>query len=76
MADNDTVAQVIRERLAVMQAIDASAVLSFLESAAFRLELFDIVKRFEDGTVRELETLAALDGLHQRVSAVIASSSR
>jgi hypothetical protein len=76
MTYDDAVAQVIQERLAVSKTIDNSAELSFLESANFRLELFDIVTRFEDGAMLPPEALAALRELHQRVTAVIAASAK
>ncbi len=70
MAYDEAVATVIRERLAVMRAIDATAELSFMQSAGFRLELFGLVTRFDDGASSAAETLAALSSLRQRVTAV------
>jgi len=71
---DEIIAATLRERLAVMQTIDASAELSFLESAQFRLELFNIVKRTNGRTPSPSEKLADLIDLHERVKAMIASS--
>jgi len=72
---DEIVAATLRERLAVVQTIDTSAALSFFQSAQFRLELFNIVKRSDERAPSPSEMLAALVDLHQRVRAVIAASS-
>lgn len=74
MTYDSAVAGVIRARLEVMKVIDDAAELSFLQSARFRLELFDIVKRFDGGKAGAGDAAAALEDLHRRVSAVIASA--
>lgn len=74
MAFDEAVAATLRERLAVTETIDTSAELSFLQSAEFRLELFNIVKRSNEATASPGDMLAALVDLHERVRAVIAAS--
>jgi hypothetical protein len=75
VAYDEIIAATLSERLAVMRTIDSSAELSFLQSAEFRLELFNIVHRSDGRDPNPSEILASLVDLHQRVRAVIAASS-
>lgn len=65
---------VLRARLLVGDAIDKSAELSFLESAHFRLELFQIVSEIETCSRSPVQAAGALDDLHSRVAAVVAAA--
>lgn len=65
---------VVAERLRLSAAIDCSAELSFLESARFRLEMFQVMEGFHNGALDAPSTLVALTNLHGRVDDVIAAS--
>lgn len=74
MAYDQDVAAVLRQRLALMKAIDEAAELSFMESAGFRLELFSLLRRLDDGAITAEQALIALGTLHHRVSTVIGAT--